>query len=40
MAKKPRVPDTPQQAILRQITAELAKDIKTEADPERLTEYL
>lgn len=32
MAKKPRVPDTPQKAMLRQITAELAKDIKTEAD--------
>ena len=32
MAKKTRLPDTPQQAMLRQITAELAKDIKTEAD--------
>ncbi|CNJ02273.1 transposase [Yersinia aldovae] len=32
MAKKPRTPDTPQLAMLRQITGELAKDIKTEAD--------
>lgn len=32
MAKKTRLPDTPQQAMLRQVTAELAKDIKTEAD--------
>ena len=32
MAKKTRLPDTPQQAMLRQITGELAKDIKTEAD--------
>lgn len=27
-----RPPDIPQQAMLRQITGELAKDIKTEAD--------
>ncbi|CNI73510.1 hypothetical protein [Yersinia pekkanenii] len=32
MAKKPRTPDTPKLAMLRQITGELAKDIKTEAD--------
>lgn len=32
MAKKPRTPDTPQLAMLRQITGELAKNIKIEAD--------